>query len=137
MKLRATWILVGAALLGACTSPGGTQNTYKGGDDLESMTSIEKNRYLKDSLSILDVRTRELDGRKQVQFELQNKTNRNLPFAWAVLWFDANGFQVSDGTRAWEPIVLGGHGKKLLLITAPSASAKTWQLEVTTPNEIN
>ena len=135
MKLVAT-LALSCALFAGCTTPEGSQNTYKGGDDLDSMTRVEKNFYLRDCLSILDVRTREIDGKKQVQFELQNKTNRNLPFAWAVLWFDANGFQIPDGTHHWEPLVLGGHGKKILLITAPTPSAMTWQLEVTTPNEI-
>jgi hypothetical protein len=53
-----------------------------------------------------------------------------------VQWYDANGFQVPAGSRHWEPLVLGGHGRETLLITAPAPTATTWQLEVTTPNEI-
>ena len=41
-------------------------------------------------------------------------------FAWAVDWFDEDGFKINDNQHVWEPVSLGGYGSTYITITAPT-----------------
>jgi uncharacterized protein YcfL len=128
-----------ALALGACTlTPSGSENTYAGGGGKLELERIEGNRLLAANLKILNVVTKMQDGRQMVQFELKNTNSSSLRFAWAVDWYDADGFVVNANQRVYEPVTLGGLASKPIAIVAPKTGDKMqWKLHITSPNEIH
>lgn len=134
--------LVGCALLllgsAACRStPRGSENQYSGREGSHEMERIEGNRDLASRLAILDPRSRRLaDGRLQVEFDLKNTRSTQTEFAWAVDWFDGDGFEVETAHRAFEPMALGAGAVRTIKITSPTPAASSWRLSVTSRNEV-
>jgi uncharacterized protein YcfL len=131
--------LTAAVLLSACSStPRGSQNQYEGAEGMAQMHRIEGNQALAKRLEIRDPRMRKLaDGRSQVQFDLHNRHSTAVEFAWAIDWFGADGFQISDSSRHWEPVAIGGNGSHVLTIVAPTPHAVAWRLQVTSRDEVH
>lgn len=125
--------------LGACTlTPRGSQNSYKGQGGKLEIERIEGNKTLAASLRIQNPIEKTVDGRKVAQFELKNTRSSAQKFAWAVDWFDEDGFRISDVTRVFEPVTLGGMGSTYITITAPRTGEKlSWKLTVTSPDEVH
>jgi uncharacterized protein YcfL len=138
MSIRKHFALAPAlcGLVLACTAIPGSQNSYRGESGSLQMQRIEGNELLARDLSILNPRSKLEDGRRVIQFELKNNRTSQLRFAWAVDWYDRSGFRVSDTTRHWEPIALGGGGSTTLTIRGPSPEADGWNLQVTSPDEV-
>ncbi len=128
-----------ALLLGACTlTPRGAQNSYQGTTGKLELERIEGNRSLAASLLIQDPIEKLVDGRQVAQFKLQNTRSSAKRFAWAVDWFDEDGFRITDVARVFEPVSLGGNGSTYITITSPRAGKKmSWKLIVTDPDEVH
>ena len=123
-------------LTGACTSvPRGSQNSYEGREG-GPMTATEGNEVLARSLAIKDPLHKRVDGRLVVQFTLENRRSSDTQFAWAIDWFDQQGFAVQGAVRHWQPVALGGYGSTILTVTAPTPDAVSWKLQVTSRNEV-
>jgi len=122
----------------ACRSTGlrsGTaQNTYVGGEGLET-EELVGNRSLAKDLEMTQVRSERRDGRLHVQFELHNKRTANLAIEWTVDWFDDGGFRI-DWPRRWSPVSLVGQGYNTIAFTAPVPEASQWRFAVEYPNAI-
>lgn len=125
--------------LAACTvTPRGSQNSYRAGGGRAELERIEGNKLLAANLQILNPIEKTVDGRKVAQFELKNTRSNATAFAWAVDWFDADGFRIEDGARVFEPVKLGGYGSTYVTITAPRAGDRlSWKLTVTSPDEVH
>ena len=145
MNLRMPWTrtALGAAcalaLLAtqACRSaPKGDTNVYESGTNFDDATIIEGNPGLARDLTILEPRTRMVGERLDVQFDLLNERSSSLAFQWRIDWFDAAGFRIDDTTATWEPIKLGGGAKFTIQKIAPRPEARTWRLQVSSPNEV-
>jgi len=123
----------------ACTPlRSGSQNTYMGTSGKLDLERIEGNKALAASLRIQNPIEKTVDGRKVAQFELKSTRSNRMSFAWAVDWFDEDGFRIDDGARVFEPVSLGGFGSEYITITAPKAGEKlSWKLTVTTPDEVH
>lgn len=134
-----TWLIAAPLVLlftGACTSvPRGSQNSYEGREG-GKMTATEGNQTLARSLAIKDPLHKRVDGRLVVQFQLENRRSTETDFAWAVDWFDQQGFAVQGAVRHWQPVALGGYGSTILTVTAPTPDAVSWKLQVTSRNEV-
>ena len=128
-------LLLGSA---ACRStPRGNENQYSGSEGSLEIERTEGNRDLASRLAILNPRSRRLDdGRLQVEFDLQNTRSTQTEFAWAVDWFDRDGFEVKTGHRAFEPMALGGGAVRTLKITSPTPESVSWRLSITSRNEV-
>ncbi|MBI5433403.1 MAG: YcfL family protein [Planctomycetes bacterium] len=130
-----------ALAVSACagqSSVGGTQNVYSGAENQAELGQVFGNSYLSRALKIQNYRSKRLDdGRLAIQFELFNDSDQNLRFAWALDWFDAQGFKVADTTRHWAPIQLGGGGFTTIQQTGPTPTAENFKLQVTSPNEVH
>lgn len=141
--MRTSSIIAAALALaaGACigqSSVGGTQNVYSGAENQAELGQLVGNPHLARSLKIQNYRSKRLeDGRLMIQFELFNDGDQNLRFAWAIDWFDAQGFKVADATRHWAPVQLGGGGFTTIQQTAPTAAAENFKLQVSSPNEVH
>ena|SRR5688572_30213491 len=127
------------ALSSSCTVPrSGSQNSYTGTSGKLELERIEGNRQLAASLEIQNPLEKTVDGRKVAQFTLKNTRSNKLEFAWAVDWFDEDGFRISDNTRTFQPVALGGYGTETITIYAPRAGEKlSWKLTVTSPDEVH
>jgi len=125
--------------LGACTTtPRGSQNSYRASSGQLQLERIEGNKQLAANLQILNPIEKTVDGRKLAQFELKNTRSYALGFAWAVDWFDEDGFRIDDNQRVFEPVSLGGYGSTFITITAPKAGERlSWRLTVTSPDEVH
>lgn len=125
--------------LGACTTtPRGSQNSYRTSSGQLQLERIEGNKQLASNLQILNPIEKTVDGRKLAQFELKNTRSSAVGFAWAVDWFDEDGFLIDDNQRVFEPVSLGGYGSTFITITAPKAGEKlSWKLTVTSPDEVH
>ena len=125
--------------LGACTlTRSGSQNSYKASSGTLELQRIEGNKLLAANLQILNPIEKTVDGRKIAQFELKNTNSSTKRFAWAVDWFDEDGFRIEDDMRVFEPVSLGGYASTYLTIHAPRAGEKlSWKLSVTDPNEVH
>jgi uncharacterized protein YcfL len=141
MKLQLIAAGTIAFALSACagqSSVGGTQNVYSGAEHQTELGKVFGNSYLSRALTIQNYRSKRLDdGRLEIQFELFNDSDQNLRFAWAIDWFDAQGFKVADATRHWAPVQLGGGGFTTIQQTAPTPAAENFKLQVTSPNEVH
>jgi uncharacterized protein YcfL len=139
--LSAHGLCLGALFLflGACTTtPRGSQNSYRATSGQLQLERIEGNKQLASNLQILNPIEKTVDGRKLAQFELKNTRSSALGFAWAVDWFDEDGFLIDDNQRVFEPVSLGGYGSTFITITAPKAGEKlSWKLTVTSPDEVH
>lgn len=125
------------ALASCTTTPRGSQNSYQAGGPKVDLQRIEGNKTLANRLRIQNPLEKTVDGRKVAQFELKNTTSSNLNFAWAVDWFDEDGFRIAD-QRVFEPVSLGGYGSTFLTITAPRAGERlSWRLTVTSRDEVH
>jgi hypothetical protein len=136
---RAALLSALAFALGACTlTPTGSENTYEGGGGKLELERIEGNRLLASNLKIVNPITKMEAGRQMVQFELKNMNSGTLRFAWAVDWYDADGFVVNANQRVYEPVTLGGLASKPIQIVAPKEGDKMgWKLHITSPNEVH
>jgi uncharacterized protein YcfL len=134
--------LVGCVLLvmisSACrTTPRGNENQYRGSEGSLELERTEGNRALASRLAILDPRSRRLeDGRLQVEFDLKNNASTQTEFAWAMDWFDGDGFEVETAHRAFEPMALGGGAVRTIKVTAPTPDSVSWRLSITSRNEV-
>ncbi len=140
-SITGTPLSLGAFVLALCActvTPRGSQNSYKGQEGKLEIERIEGNKTLAARLQIHNPIEKTVDGRKVAQFELKNTHSDAKSFAWAVDWFDADGFRISDVTRVFEPVKLGGYGSTYITITAPKAGEHfSWKLVVTDPNEVH
>ena len=131
-----------AALLlasSACVlTPHGSQNSYRGTGGKLELERIEGNKLLANNLEILNPLEKTVDGRKIAQFEIKNRLSVAQQFAWAVDWFDEDGFRINDNQRVFQPVSLGGFGSTYVTITAPKTGLKlSWKLTVTSPDEVH
>jgi uncharacterized protein YcfL len=135
---RATSLLALSLALVACTqTPRGSQNSYRGQGGKLELERIEGNKLLASNLQIQNPIEKTVDGRKVAQFELKNTRSNAQRFAWAVDWFDEDGFRINDNARVFEPVSLGGYGSTYITITAPKAGERlSWKLTVTSPDEV-
>jgi uncharacterized protein YcfL len=121
----------------ACTvTPKGSQNSYTGKQKLE-LERIEGNKFLAANLQIVDPLEKTVDGRKVVQVMVKNKLSSAQSFAWAVDWFDEEGFRINDNQRVFQPVSLGGFGTTPITFTAPKTGNLSWRLTVTSPDEVH
>lgn len=139
MTARLSGVCALSLALCACTStPRGSQNSYSGKSGQLQIERIEGNKILAANLQILNPLEKTVDGRKLAQFELKNTRSTAVAFAWAVDWFDEDGFKINDNQHVWEPVSLGGYGSTYITITAPKVGEKlSWKLSVTSPDEVH
>lgn len=79
--------------------------------------------------------TREVGGRRIVEFDLRNASAESLAFAYRVEWLDRRGELVRDQEARWIHLVLPAEASVPVEIVAPSATAESWRLRATAADE--
>lgn len=136
---RASAFLALAAILGAgCKTSdhsGSPQNTYVGREGDAKTDEDFGDPDLARKFVLQDIKTERRDDRLFVQFDLKNKTPRNLEVEWALEWFDARDFRI-DAPRNWRHVVVGGEGFQTVAATAPRPEAVGFRLGVRRPSPV-
>ncbi len=70
-------------------------------------------------------------GVRVVDFDLRNRSEEELTFAFMVEWLDRQGLRVPDRKARWTNLVLPAEASASLVITAPSPIAESWRLRAT------
>jgi len=133
-------LAIGACIGGSsCASQpdrGTAQNTYSDGEGSKGLDVVVGDRWLQSTLQMEEVLTKREGDRLHVQFNLSNKSSRNLPIEWTVVWFDATGFELKT-SRHWTPIVVGGKGFQAITCVAPTEAAAAFRLGLREPNTVH
>ncbi len=133
-------LLTGAALaaalsVGCATSYRGNANTLTGNDAGEIVVT-ETNRGLARTLAIINPRHKDQNGYMMIEFDLENRSSRQVDFAWAIDWFDRDGFHINSNQRHFQPLTISGSGSRVLTAVAPHHEAASWKLQVTSRDEV-
>jgi len=129
MKALAVVVLATLVQVGCNAPPRSAQNTFWGGPNSAEMGERVANRGLYGSLKIAHVRHSESDGHMRVEFELLNKSAREIRAEYDVEWFDATG-NTLPAIRAWRPLTVGGGGMEVLQARASHPDATSWRLHL-------
>ena len=138
-------LLVAALLLPACKGTEPVQRTTEGGAPLPLVVSgalVETDEAPSDDSSVelaleqLIQQSRIEAGVRVVEFQLRNRSEQELAFAFRVEWLDRRGAPVVDRRARWSHLVLPAGAIAPLRIQAPSAKAESWRLRaVADPGE--
>lgn len=129
MKTLVAVALAALVQVGCNAPPRSPENTFWGGPNSPEMGERVSNRGLYGSLKIANVRHSESDGYMRVEFELMNKSARQIRAEYDVEWFDATGSTL-PAIRAWRPLTVGGGGIQVLQARASHPDAASWRLHL-------
>jgi hypothetical protein len=124
------------ALGAACaTPPSGPENAYVGHEGFSELELQEGNHALAGALVIQNVRSARVDGRLQVQLDLENRRSSRLNFEYAVEWVEPSGMRASAAWR-WTPVEIGGGGVRTLELLSHTTTAQSFVFHVRPRNDV-
>jgi uncharacterized protein YcfL len=124
-------LLVAVVLLAGCATTSGIEATGKPmGDPKFAKHLVIHNEALAGKVIITDMLSRFTGGLLQVNVVLTNLTSTDKDLQYRFSWFDADNFEVEQGSRAWAPITLHGNASASLQAVAPNASVKSYKVNV-------
>lgn len=122
-------LLLISTLAGCATS--GIEATGKPGADPEfAKHLVIHNEPLADKIIITDMQSRMRGDLLQVNVVLTNLSSRDQNIQYRFSWYDANNFEVEQGSRAWTPVTLHGNASFSMQAVAPNATVKTYKVNV-------
>ena len=130
-------LLLAALLLPACKGAEGTRDTTDAGGPAPLVVSgalVETQEAPSDDSSVelaleqLIQHSRLEAGVRVVDFQLRNRSEEEVAFAFRVEWLDRRGEPVLDRAARWSHLVLPAGAVAPLRIQAPSARAESWRL---------
>lgn len=115
------------AALGACSAGMVSEGKETGPGEFKSRLEVD-NPALYARLSIKDVKMRRLGDLLNVQVTLHHVSYFERKYQYRFKWFDADGFEVSAESTAWQPVQL--HGKQDYTVegTAPTPAADKFRI---------
>lgn len=115
-----------ALLLGACTTPKSSpQIEYRGGE-MRNVIVVKK--------SATETAP---SGLAQARVMLENKAGITQKFEYKFVWFDASEMPVDEDNRPWHAASIGGRDHLTVSGTAPSDKARSFQIQIRKPEEVN
>ena len=135
LRLLAGAALAAAVTAGCSSTPRGDSNTYTGNSAGE-IVATETNSGLARQLAIVNPIHKDQKGFMMIQFDLENRSSRQIDIAWAIDWFDQAGFHIDANQRHFKPVSIGGNGSTTLTAVAPHSDATSWKLLVTERDEV-
>jgi uncharacterized protein YcfL len=134
MKIRQSlslWALLsGAVLLSACATSGLEATGKPGAEDKYAKHLVIHNEALARDIMITDMKSRTRGDLLQVSVTLENLSSSDKNIQYRFSWYDADNFEVMQGGRPWTPVVLHGNATVDMQAVAPSASVKTYKVNV-------
>ena len=123
--------IVGLMLLFAGCATSGLEATGKPGADPEfAKHLVIHNESLANAVMITDMLSRRSGDLLEVNVVLTNLTSSDKNIQYRFSWFDADNFEVEQGSRSWNPVVLHGHESVSMKAVAPNTNVKTYKVNV-------
>ena len=121
--------------LPACNSPPASVNTVGPAQRRAVPTPVADERLISDELfantavitGLIEGTTPE--GLRVIEAEVQNASNRHVPFRWRTSWYDDRGMEVRGPTVVWRHEVLPPGAFRRVTAVAPSPSAYDFRME--------
>lgn len=133
--IRISGILGLVGVLAGCHQPPATVNTIGGEERRAIPVPVADERLITDEIFANSAVVTGLiegttpDGLRIIEAEIQNATNRHVPFRWRASWYDDRGLEVRAPSVVWRPVVLPPGAIRRVTAVAPTMSAYDFRME--------
>jgi uncharacterized protein YcfL len=131
MNNRYFIVFIGIMVLMAGCATSGLEATGKPGANPEfAKHLVIHNESLANAVIITDMLSRRSGDLLEVNVVLTNLTSSDKNIQYRFSWFDADNFEVEQGSRSWNPVVLHGNESVSMKAVAPNTNVKTYKVNV-------
>ena len=131
MNNRYFMVFIGITVLMAGCATSGIEATGKPEANPEfAKHLVIHNESLANAVIITDMLSRRSGDLLEVNVVLTNLTSSDKNIQYRFSWFDTDNFEVEQGSRSWNPVVLHGHESVSMKAVAPNTNVKTYKVNV-------
>ncbi len=138
MSIHKAFLVLIAVMVFACAGTAPNILSVQAGPAGVSSRQIEINdRFIERTVSFGEVSIKPLAaaGMYEAQVNLANGSDRDVAFEYRFIWYDAQGFELSQVT-SWLPAVLGAKEAKWFRSSAPAPDVASFKLMVRKPHPV-
>lgn len=117
-------------LLGGCATSGLEATGKPDANPEFAKHLVIHNESLANAVMITDMLSRRSGDLLEVNVVLTNLTSTDKNIQYRFSWFDADNFEVEQGSRSWNPVVLHGHASVTMKAVAPNTKVTTYKVNV-------
>lgn len=117
-------------LLGGCATSGLEATGKPDANPEFAKHLVIHNESLANAVMITDMLSRRSGDLLEVSVVLTNLTSTDKNIQYRFSWFDADNFEVEQGSRSWNPVVLHGHASVTMKAVAPNTKVTTYKVNV-------
>lgn len=117
-------------LLGGCATSGLDATGKPDANPEFAKHLVIHNESLANAVMITDMLSRRSGDLLEVNVVLTNLTSTDKNIQYRFSWFDADNFEVEQGSRSWNPVVLHGHASVTMKAVAPNTKVTTYKVNV-------
>ena len=128
--INSYYLLLLTLTLSGCATSGLEATGKPLGDPAYAKFLVIHNEPLADKIIIQEMHSRITGGLLEVSIVLANLTATDKNIQYRFSWYDANNFEVEQGTEAWTPVTLHGKATVNMQAMAPNASVTTYKINV-------
>ena len=125
-----TVLLAMVLLVTGCATSGIEATGKPSGDPEYAKHLVIHNESLAGDIMITDMHSRITGGLLEVNVVLTNQTSTDKNIQYQFSWYDADNFEVEQGSRSWTPVTLNGHASTSMKAVAPNPSVKIYKVNV-------
>lgn len=130
MEWKYGLLLVAVLTSAGCATSGLEAVGKPSGDPKFAKHLIVHNESLAGDITITDMLSRMTGGLIEANVVLRNLTSADMNVQYRFTWFDADNFEVEQGSRSWVPVILHGHAETSMKAVAPNSSVKSYKVNV-------
>ncbi|MBL4608688.1 MAG: YcfL family protein [Pseudomonadales bacterium] len=124
-------LLISAIGLSGCATSGMEAEGKPTDDPKYAKHLVIHNEALAAKIIIQEMHTRTArSGVLEVSVVLANLTSTDKNIQYRFSWYDADNFEVEQGSRAWTPVILHGKSKTSMQALAPNPTVTTYKVNV-------
>lgn len=86
--------------------------------------------WLNERVQVLDVRHKFEGDLLVVQAQVKNFSRDTVYCEYNLVWYDVNGWEMSDSLGGWKPLILEGLDIKAITANAPKPGGKSFLIRV-------
>lgn len=122
---------IGVVLVLAGCATSGIEATGKPmGDPEFAKHLVIHNESLAGDVTITEMNSRMTGDLLEVNVVLTNLTSTDKNIQYRFSWYDADNFEVEQGSRSWTPVTINGHASNSMKAVAPNPSVKSYKVNV-------
>ena len=123
-------LLVALLAITGCATSGIEAKGNPMGDPKYAKQLVIHNESLAGNITITDINSRVTGGLLETNVVLTNLTSTDKNIQYQFSWYDADNFEVEQGSRSWTPVTLHGHAETSMKAVAPNPSVKSFKINV-------